>query len=120
MTNIAILPEPAADGSLVFRAVAGKLQSVGRSAGEALDALTAKLPNRENGTLVLVQQGKPDRFFSATQQERLGALVNRWREARDRGGELPADEAAELEKLVDEEIHAAGCRAREIAGPPEA
>lgn len=116
MTNIAILPEPAADGSLLFRAVAGKLQSVGRSAGEALDALAAKLPEKDTGTLVLVQQGKPDRYFSATQQQRLGELVSRWREVRDAGGELSPEIAAELEALVDEEINAAGRRASEIAG----
>ena len=32
----------------------GRLQSVGRSAGEALDALTAQLPAEDKGTLVVV------------------------------------------------------------------
>jgi hypothetical protein len=42
MTTITILPE---DKS--FRAVAGERESIGRTAGEALDALTAQLDDDE-------------------------------------------------------------------------
>jgi len=55
MTKVDILEETAESGKPTFRAVAGDKQSVGRSAGEALDALTAQLPADEAGTLVVVQ-----------------------------------------------------------------
>ncbi len=111
MTKVAILPEPAEDGASTYRAIAGEHQSVGKTAGEALDALTALLPADQTGTLVIVQNQRPDAFFTAEQQNRLQELMARWRRARDRGQSLPPDEQAELEALVDAELRASTARA---------
>jgi len=53
----------------------------------------------------------PDRFFTAEQQGRLRALMNRWRQARDAQKELSPSEQAELRFLVNMEVLAAGKRA---------
>ncbi len=58
-----------------------------------------------------MQHLRPDRFFTAEQQERLKELMARWRAARDAGMSLPSDEQAELDALVDAELHAATERA---------
>ena len=71
MTTITILPEKADS----YRAVAGDKESTGRTAGEALDALTSQLEDEESGTLVIVQNRKPDEFFDAAQQARLTELM---------------------------------------------
>lgn len=110
MTKVAILPEPADTGQITYRAIAGGRQSSGKTAGEALDGLTAALPAEETGTLVIVQHQRPDEFFDAAQQTRLTALMARWRAARDVGGVLPPAEQAELDELVDAEVRAAGER----------
>jgi hypothetical protein len=111
MTTISILPENPGGNGTTYRAVAGKLQSVGRTAGEALDALTAQLGESESGTLLVVQHMRPDSFFTAQQQERLDALMERWRQSRDSGTTLPPNEQAELDALVEAELQAAGQRA---------
>lgn len=72
MTTIAILPDNRGAEKTTYRAVAGSIQSEGKTAGEALDALTAQL-GEEAGTLIIVQNQRPDQFFSAQQQQRLGA-----------------------------------------------
>jgi hypothetical protein len=113
MTTIAILPEPAATG-MTYRAVAGSAQSVGTTPGEALDALTAKLKADETGTLVVVQQLRPDRFFGAAQQQRLAELMARWRSARDAGAPWSAAEQSELDALVQAELKAAAQRAESL------
>ncbi|MFL6228980.1 MAG: hypothetical protein ACJ741_09385 [Pyrinomonadaceae bacterium] len=102
MTTITILPEK----SDSYRALAGGKESVGRTAGEALDALTSQLGDAEGGALVILQSRKPDQFFDAAQQERLAALMR----LRD-DGELSADEARELQKLVEAELDGARQRA---------
>lgn len=107
MTKIAILPESAESGQVTYRAIAGRQQSVGKTAGEALDALTSTLKGDDSATLVIVQHQRPDRFFTAEQQARLEELMRRWRLSRDAGSGLPPDEAAELENLVNAEFHAA-------------
>jgi hypothetical protein len=110
MTKVAILPEPSV-GALMYRAVSGERQAVGNSAGAALDALAAQLPPEEAGTLVVVQNHKPDQFFTIQQQKRLEDLMEKWRAARDSGNALPASEQAELNSLVDAEVRASGERA---------
>ena len=77
MTKVAILPIPAEQGALSYRAIAGEKHAQGKTAGEALDALTAQLSADEASTLVIVQSLRPDRFFIAAQQERLTALSHR-------------------------------------------
>jgi len=110
MTKVAIFPESAQSGQVTYRAIAGHRQSVGKTAGEALDALTSSLPEKEAGTLVIVQHQRPDEFFTAEQQARLNELMIRWRAARDRGDTLPTSEQSELDNLVEVEERAASQR----------
>jgi len=95
----------------MYRAVAGARQAVAKTAGAALDALTAQLSPEESGTLVVVQNHRPDQFFTAEQQRRLEGLMHRWRTARDAGKSLSSAEQAELNALVDAEVQASGERA---------
>jgi len=119
MTKIAILPEPTETG-VAYRAIAGAKQSIGKTAGEALDALAGTLPTDESGTLVIVQHFRPDCFFTAQQQQRLEELMGRWRIARDRGTSLSTGEQSELDALIEAEVRAASQRAaamlREVEG----
>ena len=95
MTTITILPENADAQNPTFRAMAGDKKSSGKTMGEALDALNAQLSEAEAGTLVIVQQFRPDEFFTATQQARLSELMTKWRAARDAGEKLAAEEQKE-------------------------
>jgi len=113
MTTIAIVPEQAGANGITWRAVAGKKESTGKTAGEALDALTTQLGD-EISTLVIVQRLRPDRFFTAEQRMRLEALMTRWRTACDDSGELRAAEQAELEALVEAELEGATRRAEAV------
>lgn len=114
MTTITILPDRSATGA-DFRAVAGQRQSFGKTPGEALDAMTAQLGPEESGTLLVVQNLRPDAFFSAEQCNRLKLLMTRWRTERDAGRELPAHDQAELDALVRAELDAAARRAAALA-----
>ena len=113
MTAITILPEKVGGEETTYRATAGKRESVGRSAGEAIDGLTAQLSDNESGLLVVIQRLQPDRFFTAAQQQRLTELMSRWRMARAAGSSLAQDEQIELQSLVDAELEAARNRAEE-------
>jgi hypothetical protein len=110
MTKVAILPESFEPGQVTYRAISGAQQSVGKTAGEALDALTATLPEEEKATLVIVQHQRPDEFFNAQQQARLKELMLRWRGARDGGSSLSETEQRELDSLVEAETRSAGQR----------
>ena len=114
MAKVAILPVITATGHVSYCAVSGDKHSQGRTAGEALDALTAQLSEDEAG-LIIVQNLHPDRFFNANQQQQLARLMDRWRAARDQGVSLPADEQAELEALIETELHAATARVAALA-----
>ena len=107
MTTITILPER----SDSYRAVAGDKESTGRTAGEALDALTPQLEDEESGTLVIVQNRKADRFFDAAQQARLSELLK-----RRAAGTLSGEDAGELEGLVEAELDGARERAEALLG----
>jgi hypothetical protein len=102
MTTITILPEK----NDSYRAVAGDKESTGRTAGEALDALSSQLEEEESGTLIIVQRRKADQFFNAAQQSRLAELM-RQRSA----GMLSAEEETELEGLIQIELDGARQRA---------
>lgn len=115
MTAIAIVPESDATGTKTYRAVAGTRQSVGKTAGEALDALAAQLSEEEDGTLIVVQRMRPDRFFTQTQISRLQELMERWRQARDEGAALSPAEQTELNALIEAELLASGERAGALA-----
>ena len=115
MTRVAILPVPNTTGAPSYRAVAGDKHSEGRTAGAALDALTAQFSEDETRMLVIVQTLQPDRFFNAAQQQRMAELMGRWRNARDQGRALPANEQAELNALVEAEVRASANRAAALA-----
>ncbi len=69
MTMIAILPISGEEAPAFYQAVAGDRQSQGKTPGEALDALSELLLEEESGTLVIVQNLRPDRFFTTAQRE---------------------------------------------------
>jgi len=110
MTTVAILPISGANGEKSYRAIAGDKHSVGKTAGQALDALTAQLDEIEFSALLVIQSFQPDSFFSAEQQERLSELMESWRVARDQGLALPPEQQAELDSLVELELRAATAR----------
>ncbi len=110
MTKVAILPVPTGKGGISYRALAGDKRSQGKTAGEALDALTLQLSDDKASTLIIVQSQRPDCFFDAAQQQRLAELMERWRLARDRGETLSVEEQSELESLVKTELCASADR----------
>jgi hypothetical protein len=114
MTTITIRAESTGKDGIIYRAKAGTLQSEGRSAGEALDAITKQLGEAEASTLVIIQPLQPDRFFTAAQQQRLSDLMARWRAARDQDSQLPPEEQAELEQLIEAELQATTQRAESV------
>lgn len=115
MTKVAILPIRTEEGNISYHAMAGNKLSQGKTPGEALDALTEQLSEEETGTLVIVQNLLPDRFFTAKQQRRLMVLMDRWRKTRDKGESLPTEEQTELENLVKVELRASAARTAAIA-----
>src|SRR5438552_3661062 len=108
MTKVMITPENPGSPDSRFRATTRGRESIGQTPGAALDALTKQLSEAEAGTLVVVQNMRPDEFFTAAQQKRLGELMAKWRDARDAGRDLDAGEQAELEALVEVELDASG------------
>ena len=84
MTTVAMVPVVDARGEKADRVVAGDKRSVGKTTGQALDALTAQLDPMEVGGLLFVQGVQPDAWFTAAQRERLAELMREWRAARDR------------------------------------
>jgi len=81
------------------QAARGGQLSVGRTMGEALDALTAQLDLTPYDSLFLVAEMKPDKFFTAQQIERLYGL----REKLE-NGTLTDSEDAEFTALVEAEL----------------
>lgn len=111
MTRVSLVQEAVGGDELTFRAVTVRNQAMGRTAGEALDALTSQLAADEIDTLIIVRNLGPDQFFTAAQRQRLEQLMSSWRSARDAGTCLPAEEQSELERLIDAELRAAVDRA---------
>ena len=114
MTKVMILPVSTANGETTYLALAGDKQSVGDSAGAALDALTPQLQETASSTVVILQKMQPDAYFSATQQQQLTQLMNRWRKQRDSGKGLPPHEQKVLEALVEAELLAATNRTNQL------
>ena len=106
MTTITILPEKSGAEGMIYRAVAGEKESVGKTAGEALDALTSQLGDQEAGMLVILRSLRPDPLFTTEQQRRLAELMSGWRAARDANGSLDGDQQSELASLVEAELEA--------------
>lgn len=115
MTTVAILPVQTDGRITTYQAVAGRRMAEGKTAGQALDALTAQFPDVDAESLLVVQRLRADKFFSAQQQQRLQALIERWRESRDQGSAMSPGEQAELESLVEAEVIASGRRAATMA-----
>ena len=115
MTTVAIVPVLKETGGKTYQAVAGERMATGETAGQALDAFTEQFPDVGAESLLIVQRYQADRFFSEAQQQRMADLMARWREARDSGGSLSAEEQAELESLVEAESRASGERAEDVA-----
>jgi hypothetical protein len=114
MTRVSVYHEEMDPGSMPYRAVSGRSQAMGRTAGEALDALASQLPQEAAETLVIVRNMKPDRYFSAEQCRRLGSLMASRNAAIAGSSRLTMAEEAELEHLVDAEVQAATERARAL------
>ncbi|MBW4621301.1 MAG: hypothetical protein KME17_18320 [Cyanosarcina radialis HA8281-LM2] len=110
MTTVAILPISDVNGEKSYRAIAGDKHCIGKTAGQALDALTAQLDEIEFSALLIVQSFYPDPFFNAQQQEELSELMSLWRLARDEGRELSPEQQTKLNTLVDMELWAATAR----------
>jgi hypothetical protein len=88
-----------------FRAVAGSRKSVGRTAGEALDALLASEKGAGiESSAILIQRFVPDAYFTLAQYDRLQHLLGH-RES------LSEAESAELDVLIDAELEATIARA---------
>jgi hypothetical protein len=113
--TVSILPVPGSEGQLSFHAVSGGKSSLGKTRGEALDAISAQLADEQDGTLVVVESFQPDRYFSAEQHRRLAELLERSSTASQQGKSLPDAEQAELDALIETEVRAAGQRAAALA-----
>ncbi len=115
MTAVAILTEETGKGKKPrFRAIAksGLTQSTGKTAGEALDALTSQLIPDERGTIVIVQEMQGDKYFNEDQIDRMRLLLDR---LNSRPESLSADELAELQSLVAAEFQGSARRTSDIA-----
>ena len=77
MSAVVIRTEDAGSGEIRFRAIAGTRERVGRTMGEALDALTADWGDDVQETAVLIQRFKPDRYFTEAQYRRMQELLAR-------------------------------------------
>lgn len=74
MNKVAIFSVPTASGDLAYHAMVGNKHSHGKTAGEALDALTALLPKNEAGSLVVVQTRLSDRLLEGLTRRELEVL----------------------------------------------
>ncbi len=110
MTGVSIHAENEDLQAPRFRAVAGRRQSVGRTAGEALDALLAQEGDSIESAAILIQRFIPDSYFTQAQYDRMRALL-------DRRASLQADENDELDALIDAELDATVKRTSAL-GPP--
>jgi hypothetical protein len=97
MTSFAIRTEDGELGEPRFCAVAGDRQSVGRTMGEALDALTADWGDEIQGAVVLIPRFGPDEYFTGEQYRQMQELLSR-------RASLTAEERKELEALIDAEL----------------
>lgn len=67
MATISLLPENQADGEIIWRAVAGEKESVGKTAGEALDELMSRMDQENSVTPIVARQMGPDESFTQHQ-----------------------------------------------------
>lgn len=114
MTQVSLIHDAVDPETMPYRAVAGSVQAMGRTAGEALDALAERLGPEEAKTLVIVRNLTADRYFTAEQRQRLEQLMARRRQAEDGDAAWTHDDEGELEQLVDAELRAATKRAEAL------
>jgi hypothetical protein len=114
MTKVALSQLNINSKEATYRAMSAGNQAVGRTAGEALDALTTQLPAEHEDTLIIVRSLVPDRFFTGEQRQRLPELMAQWRSARHEGKPLSANDLNELESLIDTEVRASTERANAV------
>jgi hypothetical protein len=114
MKTISIKTMTTTDGERLYQASLGIQSSTGRTAGEALDDLTAKMENQEINGFLFLQVNEPDQFFTAPQQERLAELKSLWQVARDQGNTLPIEQQTELDDLMVLEMDAVIGRSKEM------
>src|SRR5580692_5222040 len=99
-TAIRIEAEQKESSDARFHAISGSHRSVGRTAGEALDALLATEVGRDvESSAILIQRFVPDAYFTLAQYDRLQELLAH-RES------LPEGDSAELDALIDAELEA--------------
>jgi hypothetical protein len=60
MTTIVLIPENPPTSPPSFRAIAGDVQALGATVGQALDAVTAQLGGLAEMTLVIMHPMRPD------------------------------------------------------------
>lgn len=109
--DITIISETTATKETLWRAATDGKDAIGKTAGEALDSLTAQLGREQTGMFLVYEQWQADEFFTTEQQQRLSELMVRWRATRDTGKKLPDAEQAELEALVDAQLEGSARRA---------
>ena len=112
MSAITIVPSQAS--RKVFDATYGNHKAQGRTAGEALDALTAMLGEDTGTTIVVLQSQKPDIYFTADQQTRLKTLMARFHEEQAGRDKLSVAEHTELKQLIEAELEAAEKRSQAL------
>jgi regulator of protease activity HflC (stomatin/prohibitin superfamily) len=110
MTSIAMRTENRQAGAPQFRAVAGHRQCVGRTMGEALDALATDWDDDIQEIAVFIQRLQPDAYFTAAQYHRMQELLTR-------RATLTAEERVELETLIDAELDATVARTGSLMRP---
>ena len=99
MSSVTIRPEKDNVDGASYRAVSGNRQSIGRTAGEALDSLIDQENGSVDSSAIFVQRMIPDSFFTREQIERMQELLARC------DSRSPA-ENAELDALIDAELDA--------------
>jgi hypothetical protein len=114
MQTISIATVANTNGDRIYRAAIGNRQSTGKTAGEALDALTMQIGSQEINGFLLLQNQQPDQFFTAEQQQRLTELMSIWRTTQDGGDTLPSEQQSELDALIEAELDATVERSKVI------
>jgi hypothetical protein len=109
------VPVSTAPDEFSYCAMAGAKHAQGKTAGEALDALTAQFPPDETSAFVVVQSLRADRYFTAEQQQRLGTLMAGWQTAQSQRQAFPPDQQRELESLIEAELSASAARTAALA-----
>jgi hypothetical protein len=118
MTPVTLLPISDPSHGISYRAILGDKQSIGKTAGQALDALLSQLNTPNFSALLLIQNFEPDPYFTAAQQTRLTQLMEQWRTAQNQGQTLPPELQTELNELVDAELNATRDRAAALLQQP--